>query len=1209
MRTFFATLILIGFCAPLEAAQEPQASASKAVTYAQARAVFTKHCLSCHDSKEAEGQFVMETHESLMKGGENGPAVIPGKAAQSPLVKQIEHREKPFMPPPRKGKKLSDEEIALVRGWIDAGAPGPLAGEGSHATVTVPKIEPKVPPRKSVAALAWEPKAKLLAVAKADVVELLSADGQAVVRALGGHSGNVNDLAFSADGTRLAAAAGQPGTRGEVRVWNVADGALVRTIEGHKDAIYAVAISPDGKTLATGSYDEKVQLWELETGKPLRELAGHNGAVFDLSFRSDGKVLASASADRTLKLWDVETGKRLDTRPESLKELHSAAFSPDGRRVAAAGVDNRIRLWQVSAAGIEGSNPLLVAQFAHEGAILRLAWSADGKTIASSADDRTVKLWDATDPTTLKPGAVLPTQPDWPSALAFAQDDKVVAVGRLDGSLDLFDARTGKPVPPPKPELADLEPNALQRGNTVKLKLTGKGLAKLTAVRITGANVKDKLTAKVVTEGAAKGDVAVVEVVAAADLATGTYDLSVSGPGGESAPLKLYVDDLPQAFEAEPNDAPSQATAVSLPASAWGELAIRGDRDHFAFDAEAGRTVVLDVAARRLASKADVVLAVLDASGRILATANGHGDDPDPLLAFTPPSNGRYVARVTDLMGAASPQHFYRVSIGTFPYVTGVFPLGVPASAESTVHLLGHNLPPAAGVKVKAPAEGELDVPLDAAVFRSRRPFKLAVGSSTEVAEHEPNDGPQQATALAVPGAASGRIASAGDSDLFRIEAQAGVDYIIETQAARRGSPADAKVEVLHADGRPVQRVQLRAIRDSYINFRGIDANNDGARFQNWEEMDLNQYMYMSGEVVKLFLAPRGPDSDFNVYKARKGLRRCYFDTTATAHALDERTYIVEPHPPGATFPPNGLPVFTLNYVNDDDAERELGSDSRLTFTAPQSGTYLVRVTDTRSFGGGNFTYRLVVRQAKPDFKVVVESIPSIPAGSGRGFNVKLDRIDGFDGPVRVDVSGAPPGFVVSSPVVVEAGHDEARGTIYATGAPPPPDAPPLKLTAKATIDGKEVSRPVKDIAKLTVAPKPPITVTLEPMTAKPTTAPATAPATQPTTRPLDPPPVHEITIAPGQMVPAHLRIERNGFKERVSFDVDNLPHGVIVADIGLNGVLIPEGQTERQIFLHCAPWVQETDRLCHAKAREAGNPTSLPVLLKVRKPPQQAAR
>src|SRR5687767_3171489 len=165
MRAVPLILILAVSWTALAARPCSAAEQAKPVTYSQARAVFTKHCLSCHDSKEAEGQFVMETHESLMKGGENGAAIMPGKAADSPLVKQIEHREKPFMPPPRKAKKLSDEEIALVRAWIDAGAPGPLAGDGSsHATVTVPKIEPKVSPRKSVAALAWEPKAKLLAV-------------------------------------------------------------------------------------------------------------------------------------------------------------------------------------------------------------------------------------------------------------------------------------------------------------------------------------------------------------------------------------------------------------------------------------------------------------------------------------------------------------------------------------------------------------------------------------------------------------------------------------------------------------------------------------------------------------------------------------------------------------------------------------------------------------------------------------------------------------------------------------------------------------------------------------------------------------------------------------------------------------------------------------------------------------------------------------
>jgi hypothetical protein len=100
-----------------------------------------------------------------------------------------------------------------------------------------------------------------------------------------------------------------------------------------------------------------------------------------------------------------------------------------------------------------------------------------------------------------------------------------------------------------------------------------------------------------------------------------------------------------------------------------------------------------------------------------------------------------------------------------------------------------------------------------------------------------------------------------------------------------------------------------------------------------------------------------------------------------------------------------------------------------------------------------------------------------------------------------------------------------------------------------------------------------------------------------------------ELTVAPGQTTTAWLRADRKKHDGSISFDLQNLPHGVIVMDIGLNGVLIPEGQSERQVFIQCAPWVAEQDRLCYARAREAGTPTSKPVLLHVRKPQQQAQR
>src|ERR1044071_168714 len=141
-------------------------------TYAQVRAIFAQHCLSCHDAKEAENGLVLETHQSLMKGGDSGPAIVPGKSAQSPLVKQIEHKEKPFMPPPQKGDTLSDQEIALIKAWIDAGAPAPPAAELAFLNApkpTLPAIKPKVAPKKSIYSLAYAPQSKLIEIGRPHV--------------------------------------------------------------------------------------------------------------------------------------------------------------------------------------------------------------------------------------------------------------------------------------------------------------------------------------------------------------------------------------------------------------------------------------------------------------------------------------------------------------------------------------------------------------------------------------------------------------------------------------------------------------------------------------------------------------------------------------------------------------------------------------------------------------------------------------------------------------------------------------------------------------------------------------------------------------------------------------------------------------------------------------------------------------------------------
>jgi WD40 repeat protein len=430
-------LFLGCFAVHLPAAETPD--------YAAVHALWEKHCLDCHNATDAEKGLNLESFEALMKGGESGSSLVPGNSRESLLVKFLEGRsgktgKNQFMPPGR-ADKLTADEIAVVRAWIDAGAKPPAEGMPLVRELKVPQIEPRVAPRRSIKALAHASKTGLMAVARYGEVELRAAADGTLVRTLTGMRGSVNAVVFTADGRHVFAAGGLAGVFGEVRQWNTASGEAVRTIEGHRDSIYALALSPDGATLATGSYDQKVILWNAATGEAIRTLDGHNGCIHDLAFRPDGRILASASADRTVKLWHVATGERRDTFTQPLKELHALAFSPDGSRLAAGGVDNRIRVWTVSREAKETTNPLLYSRFGHEGAILRLVFSSDGRTLLSSADDRTVKLWDAHE---MRERLLLERQSDWAPALALVDNDKALAVGRMDGSLAVYDVATGK---------------------------------------------------------------------------------------------------------------------------------------------------------------------------------------------------------------------------------------------------------------------------------------------------------------------------------------------------------------------------------------------------------------------------------------------------------------------------------------------------------------------------------------------------------------------------------------------------------------------------------------------------------------------------------------------------------------------------------------------------------------------------------------------
>src|SRR5438477_13098056 len=82
---------------------------------------FEQVCLECHGGKKTRSGFDLTTREGLLKGGENGIAVVLQDAESSRLIKMLRHTEDPGMP--YKKPPLDDAVIAKIAKWIGLGAP------------------------------------------------------------------------------------------------------------------------------------------------------------------------------------------------------------------------------------------------------------------------------------------------------------------------------------------------------------------------------------------------------------------------------------------------------------------------------------------------------------------------------------------------------------------------------------------------------------------------------------------------------------------------------------------------------------------------------------------------------------------------------------------------------------------------------------------------------------------------------------------------------------------------------------------------------------------------------------------------------------------------------------------------------------------------------------------------------------------------------
>ncbi|WP_433548857.1 helix-turn-helix domain-containing protein [Streptomyces sp. CA-294286] len=269
---------------------------------------------------------------------------------------------------------------------------------------------------------------------------LLSTQAQYFAGRLTEHTGPVNTVAFSPDGTTLASA----GNDGAVRLWGGAGHRQVlATLTGHGGQVLGVAFSPDGQRLASAGADGTVRLWRVRDHQDAVVLTGHGGPVRSVAFAPDGRSMATGGADRTVRVWDVAGRAERTALTGHADAVMAVAYAPDGKRIASAGADRTVRLWDVTEGSAAATAEVLRG---HTDGVLGVAWSPDGRQVASGGADRTVRLWDARRGGQRAEPALLTGHSDDVNAVAYLPDGSTVVSTGGEGTARLWDVASHRTV-------------------------------------------------------------------------------------------------------------------------------------------------------------------------------------------------------------------------------------------------------------------------------------------------------------------------------------------------------------------------------------------------------------------------------------------------------------------------------------------------------------------------------------------------------------------------------------------------------------------------------------------------------------------------------------------------------------------------------------------------------------------------------------------
>jgi WD40 repeat protein/serine/threonine protein kinase len=289
-------------------------------------------------------------------------------------------------------------------------------------------------------AVAFSPDGRLLTIGGLDgQISLWNWKSNSLVATLPGHAPDwLGALVFSPDGNTLASSSGWGNDRA-ILLWDVATRGMRTKLAVSARHTLCLAYSPDGRFLASGNWDKTVSLWDMVLLKPLPDLVGHRAHVLAVAFSPDGRILATACGDQTVKLWDPGTWRLTSTLKGHFSEVFALAISPDGKSVATGSKDGALKLWSTA--------PRLsqITRLPLPSDLVQIPkFSPDARTFVTVVKDGITTVWDTA---SLRRQSTFWLSISNLSSFALSPaEENLLALGRQDGKVSLFDTQFGREV-------------------------------------------------------------------------------------------------------------------------------------------------------------------------------------------------------------------------------------------------------------------------------------------------------------------------------------------------------------------------------------------------------------------------------------------------------------------------------------------------------------------------------------------------------------------------------------------------------------------------------------------------------------------------------------------------------------------------------------------------------------------------------------------